>query len=280
MSRLALVVPCFNEAERFRPDTFGSALREFSALSLVLVDDGSSDGTRGVLNRFAAEQADRVAVLALAANMGKAEAVRLGLQRALESDVDFVGYWDADLATPLDAVPDFMRVFEHHPAVEVVIGSRVRLLGRDIRRSAVRHYTGRVFATAASHVLGIPVYDTQCGAKVFRTSARLHRILASPFASRWIFDVELIGRYLDDTADAVNGPPSIDRIYELALRRWVDEPGSKVRAKDGVRAAGDLLRIYRSRSRPAAPVAPAGTPRVPLDASVSKSLRTDRSSRS
>jgi glycosyltransferase involved in cell wall biosynthesis len=259
VQHVTLVVPCYNEAKRIRSTDFEAAVRAFASLRLVLVDDGSRDGTREVLQNLAGRCGPRATVMGLSRNMGKAEAVRAGLLRGLEERPEYIGYWDADLATPFEALPDFLRVFQLRPATEIVVGSRVRLLGRAIQRSQRRHYTGRVFATAASIVLGIPVYDTQCGAKLFKNTARLHRILASPFRTRWIFDVELLGRYLDDQADEADPVTLADtRIYELALRSWIDEPGSKVRAKDGIRAAADLFRIYRLRRRRAA--APAAVP--------------------
>ena len=246
-STVALVVPCYNEAERLRPEAFVRALSTNESLHLIFVDDGSGDGTRAVLERLAGA-APRASVYGLPKNGGKAEAVRLGMLRALEAGYDFVGYWDADLATPFEALPDFMHVFERSPDLDIVIGSRVQLPGRRIDRSAVRHYAGRVFATSASLVLRLPVYDTQCGAKVFKATRRLRRILDVPFASRWIFDVELLARYLDDRADDGTEPASSsENIYELALRSWVDEPGSKVRLKDGLRAFVDLARIYARR---------------------------------
>jgi dolichyl-phosphate beta-glucosyltransferase len=245
---VSLVVPCYNEAARLRPEAFSRAAEANEALRIVVVDDGSRDATRAVLDRMAAEHPGRIVSHGLAVNSGKAEAVRQGMLRALEDRPDYVGYWDADLATPFEALPDFTCVFARNPSLDIVIGSRVQMLGRKIERSPFRHYTGRVFATSASLVLRLPVYDTQCGAKLFRRTPRLSRMLATPFKSRWIFDVELLARYLDDRgADGQEPPPSADRIYEVALRTWVDEPGSKVRAKDGIRAFSDLVRIYRAR---------------------------------
>ena len=247
-STVVLVVPCFNEEHRLRRADFLDATRRYPWLRLLLVDDGSRDATQAILEAMAAQSDGRSEVLVLAANVGKAEAVRQGLLRAFALRPAFVGYWDADLATPFDALPGFMGVFELRPWVDVVLGSRVMLLGRNIRRSTMRHYVGRVFATGASFVLDLPVYDTQCGAKLFRATPRVQQALERPFVTKWIFDVELLARLLSgpDREEAGDVPPE-GRIYELPLDTWIDEPGSKVRASDGLRAAVDLLRVYRLR---------------------------------
>ena len=117
------------------------------------------------------------------------------------------------------------------PAVEFVLGSRVMLMGRDIRRKATRHYLGRVFATAVSHALDLPVYDTQCGAKILRVNAATATLFDPPFRSAWIFDVELIARYLRLPV-APGEPARRDRLYELVLPAWHDRPGSKLRWHD------------------------------------------------
>lgn len=244
---LGLVVPCFNEARRLDLPAFRTFLEPTKGAFLLFVDDGSTDATFEVLSALVAHGAPgRADVVRLPANVGKAEAVRHGLLRLLSRpNLEYVGFWDADLATPLDAIPDFLGVLRRHPEIEWVFGARVQLLGRDIRRRALRHYLGRVFATMASLSLSLPVYDTQCGAKVFRASNTLRTVLDRAFVSRWIFDVEMIARLLALPASVAGVEPGRG-IYELPVRRWVDVSGSKVRPRDFARAIVDLARIRRS----------------------------------
>jgi hypothetical protein len=129
----------------------------------------------------------------------------------------------------------------------VVLGSRVALLGADIHRTASRHYLGRVFASVASLVLDARVYDTQCGAKLFRRSPALEAALAVPFLSRWAFDVELLGRLLAG-APGVPGVATSE-VVEVPLRTWRDVPGSKLAPSAMVGALADLARIRRDLAR-------------------------------
>ena len=157
---LQLVIPCDNEAERLRPEPFLRLLASRSDVDLIFVDDGSTDRTAAILADLATRGDGKVVVLSLEENAGKARAVQLGVLAAFDRHPEFVGFWDADLATPLTALPEFIDVLRTRPGVEIVMGSRVKLLGRDIRRSLLRHYCGRVFATTASFALGVGVYDT------------------------------------------------------------------------------------------------------------------------
>jgi hypothetical protein len=159
-----------------------------------------------------------------------------------------VGFFDADLSTPLAAIDDFLAVLRTRPEVEFVLGSRVLLMGRDVKRKAWRHYFGRLFATAASLTLDLPVYDTQCGAKILRLNDATGTLFANPFRSRWIFDVELIARYLQLPV-APGEPARRDRLYELVLPAWHDKPGSKLHWYDFARAMVDLGYIWRERTR-------------------------------
>ena len=237
-----VVVPCYNEANRLQPARFSEFLEQDQDIHFLFVNDGSKDATLRVLEQLRASHPDRIHVLDKKINGGKAEAVRSGMLHAIASGhVAVTGFWDADLATPLEVIPRLMSKLEEVPARQMIFGSRVRLLGHAIHRKTIRHYLGRCFATAVSIVLGLPVYDTQCGAKLFRITPELGVILAAPFLSRWIFDVEIIARFL--AVHNHDASYATDAIYEHPLPRWEDVAGSKVRSTDFFVAFYELLKI-------------------------------------
>ena len=244
-STLVLVVPCFDEEARLDGPAFLDFAASHPAVRLLFVDDGSRDRTPAILDGLRAQAPDAVAVIHLPANQGKAAAVRAGILEGLGSKPDLVGFWDADLSTPLGVVDDFLTLARTRPEIDVILGSRVMLMGRDIRREAWRHYIGRVFATGVSLSLDLPVYDTQCGAKVFRANEATAAVFAQPFHSPWIFDVEVLARYL--CLPVRPGEPARrDRIYELAVPRWHHVTGSKLRWTDFARAVWELVYIHRT----------------------------------
>jgi dolichyl-phosphate beta-glucosyltransferase len=241
--QVVVAVPCFNEARRLPSESFGSFLDRSPNVTIVFVDDGSTDDTPLVLERMRQRHPKQVCTLRLNSNVGKAEAVRRGLRVALRRQPAAVGYWDADLATPLEAIPQLYKLLRKRPEIRLVMGSRVALLGRQIRRSGLRHLMGRAFATAASLVLGLAVYDTQCGAKLFRATPDLARLLDSPFRSRWVFDVEILARIVM-AARSTSSAPADEVIYECPLDRWHDVHGSRLKPFDFCVAAVDLAAIY------------------------------------
>jgi hypothetical protein len=93
----------------------------------------------------------------------------------------------------------------------------------------------------AAIALGIRVYDTQCGAKVFRASPAVAAAVERPFRSSWVFDVELIGRLLRGTGSMPPVPAA--EFEEVPLRVWRDVPGSKLRVRDVARAFADLAAV-------------------------------------
>lgn len=238
--RLCIIVPCFNEAARLTVAEWQSAFASGHARSWLLVDDGSTDATLALL-RDVAEPFDQVEVLALPDNVGKAEAVRQGALWALQkAECEWVAYLDADLATPTD---ELWRIFERHsqdPQIQAVLGSRIQRLGARIERKALRHYFGRCAATAISLVLRLPTYDTQCGAKVIRRDLA-ELVFATPFASRWLFDAELIAR----TRNLLGRAEIRSRMVEEPLDVWHEKPGSKIRPIDLLRLPLDLWRLHK-----------------------------------
>jgi dolichyl-phosphate beta-glucosyltransferase len=245
-STATLVVPCYEEANRLD----GNAMRtlvDTADVRLILVDDGSTDGTLARLNALAASRPDVIRVLPRVAHTGKGEAVRAGLLLALDAGTPFVGYFDADLAAPVSEIVRLVGIAAARSDLDVVLGSRVALLGHRIHRSALRHYLGRVFATASSLTLGLQVYDTQCGAKVFRATSALRVALQNPFRSRWAFDVELLSRLT--LGNGAVPPVRAAAMLEVPLEQWSDVGGTKLGPRQAVTAVADLARIGAARWR-------------------------------
>jgi len=240
--KVLLIIPCYNEEKRL-------PIREFLRFverghHLLFADDGSTDGTVALIEKLFQNQKN-IRLYKASMNKGKAEVIRsavIELNRiGIPHDVEWVGYWDADLATPLDEVEylmEFQRTFSSQS--KAMMGARVLRLGGDIRRSTFRHYLGRGFATVASMMLGIRCYDSQCGAKLFHKSL-LPVAFGEPFISQWVFDVEILLRIGESM------------MIEVPLRRWEDVPGSKVKiGREFLRVMLDLLRMRGRYVKPGA----------------------------
>ena len=240
--RTIVVVPCYNEADRLRADVFLGYAREHEFVNFLFVDDGSTDATFEVLQALAREAPSSMEVLRLERNSGKAEAVRRGVLAAFGAKPACIGYWDADLATPLRYIETFEEILRHPPA-KLVLGSRVRLLGRHVERAAVRHYLGRGFATIAGAALRIPIYDTQCGAKLFRADPIFRSAFEAPFELTWSFDVELFARLIGLGERSGELDPAT-QFVEYPLEEWRDAPGSKIRAVHFPRIGWEVLRLF------------------------------------
>jgi glycosyltransferase involved in cell wall biosynthesis len=242
MSDVCLVIPCYNEAQRLDGAEIVSYLNRRPSLRVCLVDDGSTDNTRQVIEALRRERPRQIDVLGLAKNSGKAEAVRRGVQHvAATTDVPLIGYWDADLSTPFAELERLLRALESSDVCVLAIGSRWKHLGAHIDRRALRHVLGRLFAIATSWLLEMPVYDSQCGAKVFR--ARLVPILfGQPFISPWLFDVELLARLKNHLGTDL----ALRAVSEVPLAAWIEVGGSKLRPSSMARVPRDLWKIAKT----------------------------------
>jgi dolichyl-phosphate beta-glucosyltransferase len=240
--KTAIIIPCYNESKRLKIYEFENYLSTKSGVSFIFVNDGSTDKTLEIINQLCLFAPQRVLCRNLEKNKGKAEAVRQGILMAVELGFKYIGYWDADLSTPLYLIDRLCEKLESGN-VTIVMGSRVRILGCDINRRAARHYFGRVFATIASLILDLYVYDTQCGAKIFENNNELQKVFAHPFLVNWTFDVEILARF--KVLRNIGHSNSLERTtLEYPLEEWADIGGSKLKFIDFFKASLELAKIY------------------------------------
>jgi len=246
-NKIIFVIPCYNEASRLKKIEFLSLLSN-PDLDLIFVNDGSKDETELKLSELSNSSNGRIAYLSLSKNSGKAEAIRQGLLLALKNNPKYIGYTDADLSTPAQEILSFtQKASEQNQTIQMFLASRIRLLGTDIDRTLPRHILGRIFATFASITLDLPVYDTQCGLKLLKNTEQIRNILIEPFRTRWVFDVEIIGRLLTlpDSKLRLN----INHFYEIPIKQWKDVGGSTLKIMGMLKAFIDLMSLKRHLSK-------------------------------
>ena len=210
-----------------------------------MVNDGSTDQTWDQISKLQSEFPDNCIGLNLYRNVGKAAAVRAGALKALEKETHYLAYWDADLSTPLEEIHSFLNFAEKKPEAVMIMGSRIKLHGSTVVvRNEFRHYSGRIIATLISNLLGLAVYDTQCGAKLIKAN-EAKAVFKDAFISKWLFDVEIIFRILEK-----HGYQHIsNRLFEIPISKWVDKGASKVSWTYLFKLPFDLLKLqYKYRA--------------------------------
>lgn len=237
MTKNIIIVPCYNEEKRLQVEEFKSFIANNQHFVFLFVNDGSKDKTQIILNKLVENNPEQLLTIELLKNVGKAEAIRETIIYLSKNNIgfDYVGYLDADLSTPLSEMKRLFSIAKEEQLL-MVFGSRVKLLGNNITRSLKRHYLGRIFATLASKLIGLPIYDTQCGAKVFHSSI-VNELFNNPFISKWIFDIELFIRYKKNF--------NLQYIREITLESWTEIGGSKIKLIDFIRIPIEFFRIWR-----------------------------------
>ncbi|MFM6953320.1 MAG: glycosyltransferase [Bacteroidota bacterium] len=264
--KTCLIIPCYNEATRIQSAAFTSALQADLGLQYIFVNDGSKDNTLSVLvdyrNALNPIDKSRVHIISYNQNKGKSNAVLTGLQMAYNSisndqietnneglevigfdqlSADYLGFWDADLATPLSEIQWFYQFSANaQDKPELLIGSRVARLGANIERTLFRHYSGRLFATLISQGLGWKVHDTQCGAKLMDPSI-VPICFNKPFKTSWLFDVEMLLRL-----QLHFGKPAEKMVLEVPIRVWKDVKGSKIGWGDFIKVPYQIWKVFNA----------------------------------
>ena len=234
--RWSVVIPTYNEETRL-PAYLHEIITYFNGrgetYEVIVVDDGSQDGTGSVVDCFRAN-APSVRLIRLAKNRGKGYAVRTGM---LEARGIFRLFTDADGATPIREIEKLESAIA--AGADIAVGSRtVRDPTRTVQTRIFRKITGSIFNIAVRSLGVASITDTQCGFKLFSAPVAKALFFAQQ-CTGYSFDVELLfvaqrNRY---------------RIAEVPVH-WTDKAGSKVRvARDGLRMLYDIWTVRRNYRR-------------------------------
>jgi glycosyltransferase involved in cell wall biosynthesis len=230
---ISIVVPAYNEEKRL-PSTL-EALRAFVAshsfefVEIVVVDDGSCDGTAELVRRYAGEH-PQFRLVQNPGNRGKGYAVRNGMMSAIG---EWILYSDADLSAPIDQLERLWAAVQKQPA-QVAIGSRAvdrTMVG--VRQPLGRELAGRFFNLVMRLLTGLPFRDTQCGFKLFHRDA-----------ARVIFPRQQLDGFGFDVEDLYIAKVLGIKAIEVPVR-WDNVEGTKVSLLRGADSFLDLLRVRK-----------------------------------
>jgi dolichyl-phosphate beta-glucosyltransferase len=228
---VSIVVPAYNE-ERRLPASLDAILEylkrsELEFSEVVVVDDGSTDNTAACVREYSKSHLS-VRLLQNPGNRGKGYSVRHGM---LDAKGEWRLFTDADLSSPIEEL-DKLAAAAASDGAAVAIGSRAldrSLIG--VHQPAAREYAGRLFNSVMRAITGLPYMDTQCGFKLYHSSAA-ERIFPRQQLDGFSFDVEdlVIARVLGI------------RVVEVPVR-WNNVEGTKVSLVQGLRSFADPLHI-------------------------------------
>jgi glycosyltransferase involved in cell wall biosynthesis len=238
-----ILIPCFNEEERLKVDYFSHLQREVDVLTdsfnfqvqFKFIDDGSTDGTNKLLISLCKEIP--ASLLTLKQNVGKGNAIRLGILEVLPSKPEFIAYLDSDGAfKETDVARGILKYVEdyHQTKIDLVSFARISMAGTTITRNKFRHIVGRLIATILNINSGYIFYDSQTGFKIYR-GAFLHGLdLEARLKTKWFIDWEIILR-----------SPTQVRIIEVPVSNWRDVQGSNLSILNVASVLLEILRVKR-----------------------------------
>ncbi len=229
LPELSIVIPSFNEEKRL-PATLDRIARYLCAsgrvTEVIVVDDGSADGTAGVAETFRGK-IEGMRVLSNGQNRGKGYSVRHGY---MEARGEIVLFTDADLSAPIEEADKLLAKMDEY---DVAIGSRaVNRELIEVHESKFRELAGIIFNRIVRVILRLPFVDTQCGFKAFRREK-----------CRIIFDQQTIERFGFDPELLYLARHHGLRTAEVAVR-WAHSPATKVNMlRDSIQMFLDVVII-------------------------------------
>ncbi len=238
--KTGIIIPCYNEEKRLNVAAFLNFIQKENDFHLCFVNDGSKDNTIEVLKDIQSRNPHKVSVIDIRKNSGKAAAVRAGA-RYLHSrgDIEFIGFIDADLSTDFEDFDELLKTLKTNKKLNFVFGSRAKNASDDIKRNGFRSIIAKLINVIIVFILGLPIQDTQCGAKVFKADL-VPVIFNKSFFSRWLFDVEMFIKMKKHFGKT----EIMNKIYEQPLNRWVHMEDSKLGLKDSLEIPYRLLSIW------------------------------------
>ena len=235
---VGVVIPCYNEEERLLGKEFRDFAHNNLGYHLCFVNDGSTDKTLEVLEELKKGNESNISIYNCEKNGGKAEAVRQGmLHMAKDSQLDYIGFLDADLSTDFRDFDDLVETLDQSN-FKIVSGSRMSRMGADITKESARKIISMTINLIIRTILRMPFNDTQCGAKVMDRSV-VPLLFEKKFITKWLFDVEMFIRMRKHYGKV----EAKKLICEQPLKRWIHADGSKLSMKDSVKIVGQLAKI-------------------------------------
>jgi hypothetical protein len=173
--------------------------------------------------------------------------LQAAMKAALALDYPFVGYWGPDCEVPLTILGEWVAKLESS-SLQLVFGSRLRLVQNHHPGLWFRHYAGRVLASAISLMLNLQVYDTECCAKLFRNGELSRRLFATPFETSVCFDIETFQRLLECEVQDNSFRVARD-CFEYVLRGWRRRSRSRYGAANVHLVVADMIRLRKRAAR-------------------------------
>ena len=236
---LNIIIPCYNESMRLPVNKYLDFLKLNKKVKIIFVNDGSTDKTKNLVNKLANKFPEQIKILSYEKNKGKGNAVRYGFLYAVRQNMNGnLAYLDADLSTSLEECKLLSKKI--NDKIKFVFGSRIRKSNNIIKRKFHRFVIGRGIATIISSIIGVSVYDTQCGCKIIDQKL-VNQSFSEVFSSRWLFDVEIFLRLIN----FYGKDKFIEISKEVPLKSWVDTEDSRVKFIDAPRIILDLFIIKK-----------------------------------